>query len=674
MRRLIIGFLLLAGSGSAMATSIIDQLAGAADGTWTAITTTNTPNDIKPSPLPAGVTGYRGKWIAWSSAAYFPSLGTCGKIVYWGGGHQDYWGSDVTGLDLCGAGAGPTWETINPPYIPPGGESYFPRLPCGEYGDGSPAPPHTYNMLVGDPATNRLITINAQSNSLDNGDAAEYAYCAWAFNLNTNAWEGPWPHGGAKYGAATWDPEHNLVWYEADSGETGVFSSLDPATGTVVEYNKSTNTLQHRTDAATGYDPIAHKIVTMSFRGGGSLRIISERDPASPSTQGVSIASTNMPTLAGQQSMSWSPTRGAWIVWANLLGADVYEAKRVDTAGTITYDWTLLTDAGNAFNPGGGTNGSYQKMQLVTLPDDSEILIGQIDPGVSLTGNVVAFKIPTCTVDCIAPTPVPPVVSSNLCSPLTQAVAAADACDQAGVFVCERFTSGLVSGTAFAGTATPAVSGGVLNMTIPATSGADPAGYVKWTFPAVSEGQTITFSYRVKQDAAAVADNAIGRKHFILWRGSSSCTDLEFSMTHEAGSSRIVPYTDCGAHQFYISLPGGDYDLQYPDFTCKYQGDRSGCAQDIADTWQTYYFEITLGHYSQPDSTFIMWQLTDSGWKRFTETHDYVVYGNVGYNNFMLTTYMTGRTLDTRPAALVQFDDLIMSTAPMDKALLETHP
>ena len=57
-------------------------------------------------------------------------------------------------------------------------------------------------------------------------------------------------------------------------------------------------------------------------------------------------------------------------------------------------------------------------------------------------------------------------------------------------------------------------------------------------------------------------------------------------------------------------------------------------------------------------------------WKRFVERPDYVLEGSGGFNNFMLTAYQTGRTVKERPAGLVQFDDLVMATQPIDLALL----
>jgi hypothetical protein len=142
-------------------------------------------------------------------------------------------------------------------------------------------------------------------------------------------------------------------------------------------------------------------------------------------------------------------------------------------------------------------------------------------------------------------------------------------------------------------------------------------------------------------------------------------------MTHEAGGSRVVPYTNCGARDFYLPLGQYNWRLQYPDYGCTYQ-DRTDCAKSIADVWQTYYIEIDVGHYGQPDSHVVMWQRNQGeAWKRFVERSDYTFSGSGGFNQFMLTAYMTRKdATNPNPVATVQFDNLVMSTKTIDKALL----
>ena len=66
------------------------------------------------------------------------------------------------------------------------------------------------------------------------------------------------------------------------------------------------------------------------------------------------------------------------------------------TNGVLTYTWTLLTDPANTLVPTtANTNGVYGKMQVATLPDGTELLIGIA----RLADGAIAFKLsgPTVT-------------------------------------------------------------------------------------------------------------------------------------------------------------------------------------------------------------------------------------------------------------------------------------
>ena len=653
---------------NAQAATLVEQAAAVPVGTWFRPATTNTAQSVDPGPgLWNANIGFRGLFEAWSGGVWMAQRGACGSIAFWGGGHADYFGNPIIELDMCAAG-GPTWRRTTEPFSPAVGEGFWPRVPCGEFPNHSPGVPHTYGALAA--AGNMLVTVGAASNQSEQVGAPQYAQCAWAYDFTAGVWRGPWPHSGAKYSSAAYDSLRKLVWFEPASDQPGVFNSLDPVTGVVTAYNKSSNVMQHRLDAMAGYDPVADRIVTMSFRGGGSSTYISERDPGNPSAQGVTAAMINKPAIIyGAHSMSWSPSRQAWIVWFGqiaLNSAPVWEAKRT-SASPLTYTWTPLLDSSNALVPVAvNNNGVYGKAQVVTLDDGTELLVGMA----RLAEGAVAFKLSGPT----APPPPPPPPPEPCMPPeyigLPVCPVLGDVCAQDGVFVCERFDK-LVKGRLYPGTAAPTVADGTLNFSIPELSGANAGGEARWTFPAIGEGQIVAVSYRVKADAAAMAITKPGRKHFILWRGASSCTDLELSMTHEAGGARILPYTACGSRDFYLPLGQFDWRLQYPDFECTYRN-RVGCAKSIADIWQTYYFEVRIGHYGQPDSRVVMWQRNEGGpWKRFVERDDFKFNGSGGFGQFMLTVYMTGKDPTLRnPEGRVQYDDLVMSTQPMDKALL----
>ena len=99
------------------------------------------------------------------------------------------------------------------------------------------------------------------------------------------------------------------------------------------------------------------------------------------------------------------------------------------------------------------------------------------------------------------------------------------------------------------------IADGNLVLTIPQYSRANAGGEYRVDFPAVGQGHFLAFSYRVKADAPAIA--LPGRKEFILWRGSSSCTDLELAQTHYYSTPMVSPYTNCGAKSFVKDLGNG---------------------------------------------------------------------------------------------------------------------
>jgi hypothetical protein len=371
---------------------------------------------------------------------------------------------------------------------------------------------------------------------------------------------------------------------------------------------------------------------------------VSEKDPNNPAGPWTVVTQINKPTLtsefAGGSTLSWSARRHAFIVFAgNANNPRVYELK---STGVLQDTWTLLTDPSSVAPIAVSQNGLFGKFQVVPT-DTAEVLIGTT----GLTGGVWGFRLPG-----------------------TELVRLP--CSSPGVFVCESFT-GSTSGKLIASMSgsgvRPEVKNGALQFTIPALSGADAGGHFETTFPAVGEGGTIAWSYRVKTDAAAAA--LPGRKEFTVWRGSLPCTDLELTLTHDPSHLPLnVLYTACGARGFSLPLAGSDKLYHFPDFDCHYlavrTGDLSKCAVTTPDVWLDYYFELTIGHFGQADSRLVAWQhIPGQPWRRFVERNDAQINGDGGLDHFMLTVYMTGKDATVaNPAGTVQYDNLVLSTKP----------
>ena len=73
-------------------------------------------------------------------------------MIVFGGGHNDYFGSDVHAFDLTSR----QWSRILDGYINGDRDSYGTRAvyPNATYPDGSPLPPHTYDYVQYDSLVN----------------------------------------------------------------------------------------------------------------------------------------------------------------------------------------------------------------------------------------------------------------------------------------------------------------------------------------------------------------------------------------------------------------------------------------------------------------------------------------------------------------------------------------
>ncbi len=635
--------LLLACVTQSQVATLAEQVSTMQPGTWVRIAAVNSAADVDPantatanplfpqSPPWRGNTGYGALFEAWNSGAFAPALGTCGSIIYMGGGHTDYFGNEVIAFDVCAL----TWQRLSNPYAGP----FIWPAADGAFPNGSPAVPHTYDRLV--VGENKLVLVDSAFNTLTAIDAG----AAWIFDLQTREWAGPIKHRGSMEGVSAFDSTRKLVWFQPSASRLGEITSLNPITEKLTYYGAPNAGIL---DAVMGYDSVRDRLVMTSCRQDPC--VVAELDPAHPLLGWVKMPYLNKPALHGQHAMAWSPARQGWIVWDMYAGAGVWLMKHNGAA----YEFVSLTDAANTVTPTAGI-GSFEKMQLVTV-DAAEILIGTVKS----SQGVYAFRLPVATG---APSGTSLVVTPPMAS----------LCHLPGVFICDTFTAPRPN-TLLTGSSTPVVVGGELVLTLPSKSAADAGGRYSVTFPPVGEGQTLALAYRVKADAGAMALE--GRKEFTLWRGSAPCTDLELSQTHLYSSPLFILYTECGARGPRKYDQGDNYLLHYPDYNCRYSDTRlpirpESCAVTHVDKWEHFYIEIVIGKYGTPTSRLTAWHKTEGGsWKRYVDLDDWMFTGDGGFDHFMLTSYMTGKDATiAHPPGTVRYDDLVLATAPFGAAL-----
>ncbi len=658
------------------ATPFAAQAAAIAPGHWGSINADNLASDVDPALDPAanpnfpnsppyrGNSGYRSIWQAWNSGVYAPTLGRCGGLLYFGGGHTDYAGNEVIGLDLCGGtNGGPRWQRLSNPYPGPIVWPY----PKGAYPNGTPAPPHTYDLLAFDQASNSLVLMNSSIS----GPLATYSQHAWLFSLTTRRWSGPFEHRGAMEGTSAYDSQRRVVWFQPEQGRPGELTAFNTASGTFSYYGWPAVNGVGNLDSLMGYDPLRDKLVVASFRS--DPPVLAEHDLANPSSRWQTAVQRSAPAgLMGQHAFAWSPLRGAWLVWMSQRGGTVYELRYtgLNAHGQPEYTWRPLTATTNTVLPVAANVdhlGSFEKFQVVRTADNVEVLVGQL----RVQDGIKAFRIPPPGSEPPL-VPLPPGSCGDPVACKMNEPGWANVCSQPGVFICDNFgRENSLDGQLIGGDTTPHLdlAKGHLVFNIPSGSGANAGGQYAVAFPPFGEGKFLALSYRIKADTAALALE--GRKEFTMWRGSSPCTDLELTQTHLYSSPIFVPYTECGAGHFTLPLGPSDLRLHYPDYNCTYQGIKSsfnGCAITHANVWENFYIEVNIGTYGQPNSRVVMWHKTEGGtWKRYIETNEFTFRGNGGFEHLMLTVYMTGkdRSIVHAPGE-VRYDHLIMSTKPFN--------
>jgi hypothetical protein len=361
-------------------------------GTWVAIGQ-NTIADVDPEedssvnpnyPNGApwrGSTGQMALTQSWNGGAFAPTFGDKGTLLLHGGGHKNYFGSEVYGFDM----ATQRWSRLSNPYR---GSISFPYS-NGSFPDGSPSVAHTYDLLEYHPGTKSLVSLSAQST-----DDAFRVNVAHMLDLGARRWAHSKVNSGvtvASGGYSIYDSKRDVFWLEGGSGSTALVQ-YDPnvanGDGTVGKWTNYPVKL-HRTDSIAGYDPVNDLMVVTTFRDGTQVYGI---DLANTDAAPVQLGESGTPPAKrSAHGWEWSSSRGAFIYYRG--GDDVYEFKQNGSNWkTASWVWKNLTSTSNSVTPPPPPvdNGVYGRFRVARYAD-MEIAIVVNNVG----GKVYAFKIPT---------------------------------------------------------------------------------------------------------------------------------------------------------------------------------------------------------------------------------------------------------------------------------------
>lgn len=273
-----------------------------------------------------GAVGFSAITEAWNGAVYASRYGASGSMVVFGGGHNDYFGSDVHAFDL----ASRTWRRIADGYVS-GRENEYgagARYEKSVYPDGSPLPPHTYDYVQYDPAGNDYVLIKGQTRL---GRDVEAIAIPHLFNLDTLRWRRGPQHPTAIFnsgGWTTWDESRRVIWaHSGDDGGGNAFIGFSPdgdnGNGSFGRWsnhfpNKLPGIANHN---AMQLDPV-HDIIIVSVHAHDALYAIDPDDPGREIVRLKSVGSK--PMLRPYAAMEYAPHTHRLVYFSPLDGGIVH--------------------------------------------------------------------------------------------------------------------------------------------------------------------------------------------------------------------------------------------------------------------------------------------------------------------------------------------------------------
>jgi hypothetical protein len=216
---------------------------------------------------------------------------------------------------------------------------------------------------------------------------------------------------------------------------------------------------------------------------------------------------------------------------------------------------------------------------------------------------------------------------------------------------------------------------GSLRFEIPSRAGQNTSG--TWTSglgAGFGPGQTFYVQFRERFSPEIVKPNSQGNgwKQVIFHMGHKTCGAIELTTQNTYNRGYPQMYTDCGSRSFDVDLGNGDFLYEKGDYNChRWKPSPATCAFYRANEWMTFYYEVKIGRWGQPESTIKAWVAYDGKpFKQFADAEHYRLDFDSGpsdvYDTITFTPYNTGRSPGVNyPPAQVWYDELIVSSQPI---------
>jgi hypothetical protein len=277
-------------------------------------------------------------------------------LVIFGGGHNDYFGSDVHAFNL----ATREWTRISDGFVGGRVEDYGEGAfyPNAEYPDGSPLPPHTYGYVQYDAVGNDYLILKGNSELGQNVKALAIPHM---FNLDRRQWRRGPLHPEAilnSGGFTTWDASRRVLWGNSgDDGGGNTFISFCPdganEDGTFGHWgpmysSKFPGAANHN---AMQIDPARDIIVALVHARDGLFAI----NPADPAAAAVPLRSGgSRPRIAEYAALEYAPNLDRFVYYSAHDGATVHTIaapQGTSWSALTTGEWQWSVCKGDSLDP-----------------------------------------------------------------------------------------------------------------------------------------------------------------------------------------------------------------------------------------------------------------------------------------------------------------------------------
>ena len=310
----------------------------------------------RPSAPWQGRCGFPAITEAWNGAVFASRFGASGSMVLFGGGHDDYFGSDVHAFDLNTR----QWSRISDGYVGGAVEQYGAGAVYAEavYPNGSPLPPHTYGYVQYDPVGNDYLLLKGQ---MELGPDVKAIPIPHVFNLDSLTWRRGPKHPAAILGSGgwtTWDASRRILWgHSGDSGNAFIGFSPDGDNGdgtfgswTPLYQKKIQRGADH---CAMAMDP-ARDIIIVAVGAENALYAI---DPSAPERESTRLPPTgDQPVISEYAALEYAPNLDRFVYYSANDGPQIHSITAPSGSGwspltSGVWAWASLLERRNSLNP-----------------------------------------------------------------------------------------------------------------------------------------------------------------------------------------------------------------------------------------------------------------------------------------------------------------------------------